>query len=251
MIDISLVTVNWNNRPCTELLLKSYIKYHYKGKPLKLILFDNGSTDDSKQFLRENQIPFIDGQVNLGHENALNYIFKDIDAHWVQLCDTDFMFEAETHSYIQSLEKRFYVSWGEYIDNQYYEQIKIRNRVGPWFWCFDYKWVRKFGIEYFRDPNCQDWTFDVGSWLTMKMEEHSTEGHMPMKRAGGDQDRDLISMVYPGIGSHIGKCSWSLDDHQDRFDEIIKRNSFVISKLEEFKEIDLKGKFISGLKNNL
>lgn len=248
MIDISLISVNWNNRPCLELMLKSYVKHH-PAYPLKVVIVDNGSTDGSKEWLKENHMPFVDLPENLGHENALNHVFPHINAKWVQLVDTDWIFEAETHQRIDNLHRAAFVSWGEYIDNQWYEAIKIHNRVSPWFWAFDYRWVRQIGVDVFRDPECEDWTIDVGSWLTARMLKESPHGHANMMRQPGDQDRDLISMVYPGVGSHIGKCSWDIEQHMDRFDEVMRRREWVLDKLKEYDHIELAGKFISGLKN--
>lgn len=71
MQDITLVSVSWNNKTVMELMLKSFVKHHYKGEPLKLLLVDNGSDDGSKEWLKENKIPFYDFIINLGMNNLL------------------------------------------------------------------------------------------------------------------------------------------------------------------------------------
>ena len=87
--DCSLLMVNWNNRKVMELALKSFVRTHYTGTPLKLLLIDNGSTDDSKEWLRENEIPFLDFVMNLGHENALNCLYSVLGTRYALISDTD------------------------------------------------------------------------------------------------------------------------------------------------------------------
>lgn len=70
MKDITLTSVNWNACEAMQLLLKSYVKYHYEGEPLKLMLVDNNSTDGSEDWLIDNDIPFIAMTSNVGHEAA-------------------------------------------------------------------------------------------------------------------------------------------------------------------------------------
>lgn len=247
MTDITLVTVNWNQRPCVELLLKSYVRYHYRGEPLKLLLIDNGSTDDSKEWLIKNEIPFVDLHNNLGHENALNYVYNDIKTKYVLLNDTDVEYTElcdlgeGIYDYVWRMEVEGCDSCGELIDHNYINDIKIKDRISPWIWIFNIKKMHESGVKYFRDPKCENWTYDVGSWQWEKMKEIGIN-NLKMVRFKGNQDEDLISMRYDRL-NHIGKVSWDLSKHGDREGEVMKRRAYINDRLKLYQDIDLQNKF--------
>jgi len=73
--------------------------------------------------------------------------------------------------------------------------------------------------------------------------------HYNLRRLKGNQDEDLISMIYPYVGRHWGKVSWNIwDKHMDRFDEVMRRRIAIEQELKLYEDIDIRGKFISGLK---
>lgn len=238
---ISLVTVNWNQRPCVELLLKSYVKHHYIGYPLRLMLYDNGSTDGSKEWLNTNDIPFFDGRNNIGHENALNVIYNDIKTKYCLLNDTDVEYKGNVYFYIDKMNE-VCISVGEMIDKNFMNDIHIKDRISPWFWLFDIYAMRNSGMREFRDPKVEDWTYDVGSYHWEKMKDFGFANY-DLMRQPGHQDNDLVSMNYLCF-DHIGKVSWDLENHGDRYSEVMRRRIYVKERLELYKDIDLKGKFI-------
>jgi hypothetical protein len=239
---ITLVTVNWNQQPSLELLLKSYVKHHYTGKPLKLMLVENGSTDDSKWWLTENEIPFIDCHSNLGHENALNYVYNDIKTMYCLLNDTDIEYHDNVYSYINAMNE-VCISAGEMIDNNYIGKDKVRDRISPWFWLHRIDLMQAAGVKYFRDPLVEDWSYDVGSYYWEQMKNLGyTNYNIPRKH--WNQDSEIVSMPYEKF-DHIGKISWDIKHkHQDRYSEVMQRRSYIKKRLELYKGIDLKGKFI-------
>jgi len=241
MNDVTLVTVNWMQQPCMELLLKSYVKHHYTGEPLKLMLVDNGSTDNSKQWLIENEIPFVGLHNNLGHENALNYIYNDIKTKYCLLNDTDVEYRGNMYDYLKEMNGSC-ISVGELINNNYIHQDKVKDRISPWLWMFDIYEMRKAGVRYFRDPSVEDWSYDVGSWQWEQMKNLGFT-NFNLSRKPGNQDQDLVSMSY-AVADHIGKVSWNLKNHGDRYSEVMQRRDYVKDRLELYKDIDLKGKFI-------
>src|SRR5882762_7924700 len=89
---ICIVVVNWNQKVALELMLKSFIVHHYKGNPLELIVVDNGSSDGSKEWVKENKIPAIFINANIGHEQALNYIFPLLKQEIILFADSDIEF---------------------------------------------------------------------------------------------------------------------------------------------------------------
>jgi len=241
MKDVTLVTVNWNQQPCVELLLKSYVKHHYTGEPLKLMLVDNASTDNSQDWLFENEIPYVGLPENVGHENGLNHIYNDIKTKYILLNDTDVEYHTNVFGYLDEMKDNC-ISVGELIDKNYMNDIHIKDRISPWFWLYDISEMHKAGIKYFRDPKEEDWTLDVASWQWLKMKELGFT-NFNLSRKPGNQDNDLVSMQY-GCIDHIGKVSWNLENHGDRYSEVMRRRQYVKDRLELYKDIDLKGKFI-------
>lgn len=241
MKDITLVTVNWNQQPCVELLLKSYVKHHYTGEPLKLILVDNNSTDNSRDWLFENEIPYVGLPENVGHENGLNNIYNDIKTKYILLNDTDVEYNANIFGYVDKI-KDTCISVGELIDKNYMNDTHIKDRISPWFWLYDISEMHKAGIKYFRDPSEEDWTLDVASWQWLKMKELGFS-NFNISRKHWNQDSEVVSMPYEKF-DHIGKVSWNLDNHGDRYSEVMRRRQYVKGRLELYEDIDLKGKFI-------
>lgn len=241
MKEITLTTVNWNNQPCVELLLKSYVKHHYLGYPLRLMLYDNGSTDGSKEWLNSNDIPFFDGVNNVGHENALNIVYNDIKTMYCLLNDTDVEYLSSIYEYMEHFNGDC-ISIGEMIDKNFMNDIRIKDRISPWFWLHRIDLMQRHGVKYFRDPAVEDWSYDVGSWYWEQMKGLGyTNFNIPRKH--WNQDNEIVSMPY-GKFDHIGKVSWNLDNHGDRYSEVMRRRQYVQERLSLYKDIDLRGKFI-------
>lgn len=236
--NVTLVSVNWNQRKVTELMLKSYVKHHYRAAPLKLMLIDNGSTDDSKKWLTENRIPFIDLPINIGHEAGINVVYKKIDTRYCLVVDTDMEFRSNTHEYLSHLNETC-VAAGDLItgDNL---GFKVLPRIGAWFFLFDIAIMRAKGIVKFRDTT--NWAYDTGSWMTERVFENGFTHHQ-INRVPGDIDRDVIGMNY-GSHYHLGKMSWAQGHHKDRVDEIAMRMRYVEEALQSYADVDLTNKFI-------
>lgn len=240
MNDLTLLCVNWNQQPCIELLLKSYVQHHYVDEPLKLLLVDNGSKDGSKEWLNLSNIPFVDLHNNIGHENAINLVYDDIKTKYCLLVDSDVEFLGNVFGYLDYF-KDGCISAGELIDKNFINQIKIKDRISPWFWLFDISKMKKAIVKTFRTK--EDWTYDVGSEYWEKMRDAGFTNHN-IERIAGDQDGDLISMRYQKF-NHIGKTSWDIyGKHQDRIGEVERRRNYVLQKLNYYKEVDLTDKFI-------
>lgn len=241
MKDITLVGVNWNQQPCVALWLKSFVKHHYTGEPLKLMLVDNASTDGSVEWLYENGIPFVRSAENVGHENGLNAIYNGIKTKYCLLNDTDVEYHANVFGYLTEMKDNC-ISIGELIDKNYINDIHIKDRISPWFWLFGISEMHKAGVKYFRDPSEEDWTLDVASWQWLQMKNLGFT-NFNLSRSPGNQDDDLVSMRY-GCFDHIGKVSWNLENHSDRYSEVMRRRHYVKERLKLYEDIDLRGKFV-------
>lgn len=88
MEKISIVLLNYNGSKHLETYLPSVVKH---SGPHKIYLVDNGSTDDSLSFLKENfpQIELISFKENHGFCGGYNRAIKMIDAEYVVLLNTD------------------------------------------------------------------------------------------------------------------------------------------------------------------
>jgi hypothetical protein len=240
MKDCTLVMVNWNQRKIMELALKSFVKYHYSGEPLKLLLLDNGSLDDSKEWLKENKIPFYDFIMNLGHENGLNCLYGQIQTKYALIADTDLEFlENVYEKYLPLLNDECKLI-GDYItQDRLHESVKPR--VGAWFMLTDVQAMKDKGVKIFRTK--ADWSYDVGSQYTEAVLENGfTIHHLP--RLNSDIDRDVKGMDY-GSHVHYGKLSWNLQNHMDREWEVKMRMSYIVDqRLPLYRDVDLKNKFI-------
>jgi len=239
MQDITLLSVNWNNKIVMELMLKSFVKYHYIGEPLKLLLVDNGSDDGSVKWLDENEIPFIDFCKNYGHEQSVNLVYNHIKTKYALLCDTDVEFLENVYDkYLPFLNDKCKVAGELITDDQL--NAPIKPRIGAWFFMFDIEAMKEKGVNIFR-AEC-GWDYDVGSWMTEKIFENGFTHHQ-IDRKKGNIDKDVLGMDY-GSHIHFGKLSWNVANHMDREWEINMRMDYIRERLKDYDDIDLKGKFI-------
>jgi len=238
--DLSLFVINWNNKPCLELLLKSYVHYHYNGEPLKLILGDNGSNDSSLVFYFENEIPFYREPKNIGHEQLVDKLYPRITTKYVLLVDSDILFNENCLTYLNDLENDNFIAAGDLIISDRINENQIKPRIAPWFILFNIEECRKHGITYFR--NKSDWSYDVGSQFYENLWQNNLRVRI-IDRLPGNMDSDQEGMRY-GKFSHLLRMSWDLTKHADREGEIMMRRKYVESRLNEFRDVELRGKFV-------
>lgn len=236
--DITLVCVSFNTQPVLELMLKSYVQHHYKGEPLKLLLWDNFSTDNTKVWLHEQGIPFFDNFENIGHENAVNIMYERVTTKYVLLSDSDVIYHSNCNFYLDYLHDGV-VAAGDLINGDNLGS-PIKPRLGAWSIWFDIDTCRANGITYFR--NTTAWDYDVASQFYENIWQRNLAVHI-IPRLPGNIDVDILGMKY-GSHSHLSKMSWELHKHADREHEITMRKAYVLEQLKNYEDIDLKGKFI-------
>ena len=88
MQTLSVVLLNYNGRVYLEKFLPNVVFY---SKPHEVVVVDNGSTDDSSEFVKENfpdvkLIPFED---NYGFCGGYNKVIPVIDSDFIVLLNTD------------------------------------------------------------------------------------------------------------------------------------------------------------------
>ncbi len=86
---VAVVILNWNGRKFLEKFLPFLLKSHYPN--LQLIVADNGSTDDSVAFLRENyrEVKVLISQVNEGFAKGYNTALRQVSADYYALLNSD------------------------------------------------------------------------------------------------------------------------------------------------------------------
>lgn len=238
MKDITLVSVNWNQKKAMEIMLKSYINFHHSNEKLNLLLFDNGSTDGSKEWLINNKIPFISHPENIGHENAINYIYPLIKTKYVLIVDTDIIFLKNIKdAYIDKFSEKVKLI-GDYITQHTPPLIP---RIAAWFFFFDIESMRNKGVNIFR--NSENWIYDVGSWYTEQVLENGFELYKIERQTEIEKENtDIYGMIYD-THIHLGKMSWDLSAHSDRIEEVEKRRAFIES-FNKYDNIHTENKFI-------
>jgi len=238
MNDITLITVNWNQKRALEIMLKSYVKHNYNGEKLNLIVFDNGSTDGSVEWLINNKIPFISYPENIGHENAVNYIYPLIKTKYALLVDNDIIFKTNIKEHYNNVFSDKIKLIGDYILQHTPPLIP---RIAAWFFLFDIESMKLAGVNIFREGD--NWTYDVGSWFTEKVVEKGYQFY-PIKRLTEleQENTDVIGMIYESH-IHLGKTSWDLNNHEDRIEEVNKRRDFLNS-FTDYDLVEIKNIFI-------
>ncbi|MDR2126989.1 MAG: glycosyltransferase family 2 protein [Prevotellaceae bacterium] len=87
---VAVVILNWNGRKIMEEFLPSVVK-HTNSKQTKIIVADNGSTDDSLEFLSQ-KFPDIEQIIldkNYGFAGGYNHALKTVNAKYFVLLNSD------------------------------------------------------------------------------------------------------------------------------------------------------------------
>jgi len=86
----AVVILNWNGKKLFDTFLPSVIKYSDRDDT-KIIVADNGSTDNSIQYLQEKfpAVELIDLKKNYGFARGYNLALKQIDAQYFILLNSD------------------------------------------------------------------------------------------------------------------------------------------------------------------
>ena len=89
-IKTAVVILNWNGRKLLEEFLSTAIK-HTNSDDSRVIVADNGSTDDSIEYLRQNfpEVPLIILNENRGFAEGYNIALNHIDAEYAVLLNSD------------------------------------------------------------------------------------------------------------------------------------------------------------------
>lgn len=86
---VAIVILNYNGRKYLEKFLPSVMATNYQ--PLQIVVADNGSTDDSLEFLANSypEITLLKNQLNLGFAGGYNWALQLVDAPYYVLLNSD------------------------------------------------------------------------------------------------------------------------------------------------------------------
>ncbi len=240
MKDVTLLTISWNQKDATELMLRSYMAEHYKGEPLNLEIFDNGSTDGTRQMLHDYGIDYSFATENLGHESGINAIYNKVKTKYCLLADTDIRFTSSIEPYLEYLKDNC-IAVGEQVGELNAAWGTIKPRLGAWMILFDIEKCKEAGINIFRDPAVTDWSYDVGSWWFEKIFQAGFTYHNIQRKT---DHFDPIAVYDKFV--HYGGISWNLErpDHANRIREITEKRELIKKTLEQYSYIDIKDRFI-------
>ena len=238
MNNVTLLTANWNQRSALELMLKSYASFHYKNEPLPLIVIDNNSTDDSKEWMASQGINCIALKQNIGHERAINEIWPLIKTQYALLVDTDVEFTASVADYLNFIQGNC-VCVSELCANVWGAQL-MKDRFGPWFILLDYEKIRNAGVVFFnRDIVENDGAFDVCSYFYMQCTKAGFTGHNLTKKMMGGK------IVHYERFIHYGAVSWDNGNAgaHNRLSEIFHKRTVLKDKVTNYAHVNLLNKF--------
>ena len=86
-MEVTIIIPNFNGLRFMKDCLKSLDNQSFKD--YKLLIVDNGSSDGSKEWLRENRISFIDLDKNLGFAGGCNVALGQVNTDYVILLNND------------------------------------------------------------------------------------------------------------------------------------------------------------------
>ena len=94
---ISIITVNYNGRQFLSNLFNSLLNLNYPKEKIQIIMVDNGSTDDSIDFVGKNfpQVEIISLPENLGYAGGNNEGFKKAEGRYIALVNNDCVVERD------------------------------------------------------------------------------------------------------------------------------------------------------------
>ncbi|MDD4778436.1 MAG: glycosyltransferase family 2 protein [Fermentimonas sp.] len=100
-IKTSVVILNWNGKILLEQFLPKVIE-HTNSEVSKVVVADNGSTDDSVSFMKENfpEIQLITLDKNYGFADGYNKALQQVDSEYVVLLNSDV---ETTHGWLDTL----------------------------------------------------------------------------------------------------------------------------------------------------
>lgn len=103
-MEVSIIIPNYNGLRFMKDCLNSLAKQTYKD--YKLLIVDNGSSDGSKEYFKENSIDFIDLDTNLGFAGGCNEALKLVDTKYVILLNNDTeVFPDYVEKLVQAIKK--------------------------------------------------------------------------------------------------------------------------------------------------
>src|ERR1700686_2267636 len=120
---VSIVIPNWNGSALLANLLADFERQSY---PIdRVIVVDNGSTDDSVRVARNAGASLIELNANTGFAHAVNCGIRNSDAEWIAILNNDISLEPDwlTHMLGKLAGSDAWFATGKLLDAQRRDRI--------------------------------------------------------------------------------------------------------------------------------
>jgi len=147
MLDITLITCNYNTPDLIKTLLRSWT-FHNIDVTDKCIVIDNSSNDETVPFLVENKIPHVINRCEL-HHRGVQVALDMVKTRYALLVDSDVVFNDKLYVELNWLIANE-INLAGHVEGDRGGHLLFK-RVHPWFCFIDMDFVNFYGIR-FTDP---------------------------------------------------------------------------------------------------
>lgn len=144
MLDITLVTCNYNTPDLLETMLKSWV-FHNKNVSDKLLVMEHSTLEDTVPFLNENNIKYIKNQGAV-HYRGVEAALHLVNTKYMLLLDTDIVFHKSIEDTLKMYIDRQLNAAG-WVEGNRHGHI-LAPRIHPWFCFIDIEFVRANSIRF-------------------------------------------------------------------------------------------------------
>lgn len=143
MDNLTVITCSYNTPDVTCNMLKSYCKYHGRGK---FFVVDNSTDDKTASLLTEYKVPFITNKGGL-HITSVDKALDNVKTKYALLVDTDIIFLKDNTPVFTTFKDSGAVIAGDVCGDR--GGKKIHYRVHPWYCWIDVEQIKNNSIKFY------------------------------------------------------------------------------------------------------
>ena len=144
MLDVTLVSCNYNTPEILEVMLKSWKEINY-AVTNKCLIVDNSTNEDSQLFLNRNNIRNIRNPGGT-HHNGVQIALDMVKTRYMLLVDTDVVFKKNALEQLKNYTERNFTLVGEVTGDR--GGFQLHRRINPWFFLIDVEFVNYYSIRF-------------------------------------------------------------------------------------------------------
>jgi GT2 family glycosyltransferase len=143
--DVGVVILNWNGKQFLQQFLPSVISTTYK--PLQVYVADNGSTDDSVEFIKTNfpDVKLIEMRRNTGFTGGYNEALQHVEEEIIVLLNSDIEVAPNWITPVVALfmkDEKIAAIQPKILDYQLRDQFEYAGAAGGWIDAYGYPFSR-------------------------------------------------------------------------------------------------------------